>query len=77
MKNNLFCKKNIVMLCLLTFAASSFGKDYLISTSTTSLLLSAEKGQKSKIQYYGTRIDDVKDVYNSGLNMNYESYPAF
>lgn len=77
MKNNLFCKKNIVMLCLLTFAASSFGKDYLISTSKTSLLLSAEKGQKAKIQYYGTRIDDAKDVYNSGLNMNYESYPAF
>ena len=77
MKNNLVGKKNIFTLCLLALSVSSFSKDYLISTPKTSFLFSAEKGQKSKVQYYGTRIDDVKDVYNSGLNMNYESYPAF
>ena len=77
MKNNLVGKKNIFTLCLLALSVSSFSKDYLISTPKTSFLFSAEKGQKTKVQYYGTRIEDVKDVYNSGLNMNYESYPAF
>ena len=37
-------------------SSSLFAKDYLISTSRTSLLISAEAGEKSKIQYYGVAI---------------------
>lgn len=54
-------------------------KDYLISTPETSLLVTANKGEKPQIQYYGVYItpNQVQNVYDAGLAMNADSYPAF
>lgn len=54
-------------------------KDYLISTPETSLIVTANKGEKPKIQYYGVFIasNQVQGVYDAGLAMNADSYPAF
>lgn len=70
------------ILCLLALGALSCplaAKDYLISTRNTSLLISAEKGEKSKLQYYGSKIEDnmIKEVYDSGQAFNADSYPTF
>lgn len=56
-----------------------WAKDYLISTPETSLIVTANKGEKPKIQYYGVFIDpnQVQGVYDAGLAMNADSYPAF
>ena len=60
-------------------SASVCAKDYLISTRNTSILLSAEKGEKSKFRYYGVRIDeaDIQNIYDSGLAFETETYPVF
>lgn len=60
--------------CLLASA-----KDYLISTNQTSLLIKADQGQMSSIQYYGSRIDakDISSVYDAGQAFWSNSYPAF
>lgn len=54
-------------------------KDYLISTSNTSLLLTAEPGEKSLYRYYGTRIEaeDIQGLYDSGRAFTEQSYPVF
>ena len=56
-----------------------WAKDYLISTPETSLIVTANKGEKPKIQYYGVFIapNQVQGVYDAGLAMNADSYPAF
>ena len=55
-------------------SSSLFAKDYLISTSRTSLLISAEAGEKSKIQYYGVAItpEQIQHIYDAGLALNSE-----
>ena len=62
-----------------TCACGLHAKDYLISTPNTSLLITATPGEKSKFQYYGSRISeqDIQGVYDSGLAFGVESYPVF
>ena len=57
---------------ILMLSSSLFAKDYLISTSRTSLLISAEVGEKSKIQYYGVAIapEQIQHIYDAGLALN-------
>lgn len=54
-------------------------EDYLISTSNTSLLISATRDEKAKIQYYGSRINasEIPSVYDCGLAFKADSYPTF
>lgn len=54
-------------------------QDYLISTTNTSLLLTAQPGEAARIRYYGTRIDkaQIQDIYDAGLAFHSESYPVF
>lgn len=61
----------------LFFVSTIFSKDYIVSTKNTSLVFKAEKGSKSIFQYYGSKIDSISDIYNAGLNMQMETYPAF
>lgn len=70
-------KKVLLAILGLFFASAMFSKDYIVSTKHTSLIFKAEKGEKSIFQYYGSKIDNISDVYNAGLNMNMETYPAF
>ena len=67
------------MLTLGACACGLHAKDYLISTPNTSLLITATPGEKSKFQYYGSRISeqDIQGVYDSGLAFGVESYPVF
>ena len=67
------------MLVLGVFSGNLCAKDYLISTPNTSLLITADSGEKSKFQYYGCRISekDIQGVYDSGLTFGVESYPVF
>lgn len=67
------------MLALGAFSGNLYAKDYLISTPNTSLLITAEPGEKSKFQYYGCRISekDIQGVYDCGLAFGQETYPVF
>ena len=51
----------------------------MISTPNTSLLITANPGEKSKFQYYGSRISekDIQGIYDSNLAFGVESYPVF
>lgn len=71
--------KTLLMLVLGILSGNLNAKDYLISTPNTSLLLTATPGEKSKFQYYGSRISekDIQGIYNSGLAFGVESYPVF
>ena len=71
--------KLLLILTLGTCACGLHAKDYLISTPNTSLLITATPGEKSKFQYYGSRISeqDIQGVYDSGLVFGVESYPVF
>jgi len=72
-------KKTFVFILSFILCMGAFGKDYLVSTKNTSLLISAKPGEKSRIHYYGARItsDQVSGVYDAGLALWSESYPAF
>lgn len=72
-------KKICLMLLLGGLCSSSVAKDYLVSTPNTSLLITAVPGEKSKFQYYGSRIEerDIQGVYDSGQAFGVESYPVF
>lgn len=63
----------------LLISAPLLSKDYLISTSRTSLLITANEGEKSKMQYYGVSITpgQIQNIYDAGLAFEADSYPAF
>ena len=71
--------KIYLFLALGTLSGLLHAKDYLISTSNTSLLITAAIGEKSRFQYYGSRISekDISAIYDSGLAFGVESYPVF
>lgn len=71
--------KSLLMLVLGVLSGSLSAKDYLISTPNTSLLITANPGEKSKFQYYGSRISekDIQGIYDSSLAFGVESYPVF
>lgn len=54
-------------------------KDYLISTDNTSLIINADPGKKSMIQYYGSKIspDEIQGIYDADMAHWSDSYPAF
>lgn len=73
-----------IKLCLvaglgLFLSNALLAKDYLISTHGTSLLITANTGEKSKIQYYGIGITpaQIQNIYDAGLAQGADSYPAF
>ena len=78
-KKSIMKKKICLMLLLGGLCSSSVAKDYLVSTPNTSLLITAVPGEKSKFQYYGSRIEerDIQGVYDSGQAFGVESYPVF
>lgn len=67
------------MLILGVLSSNLNAKDYLISTPNTSLLITATPGEKSRFQYYGSRIseNEIQGIYDSGLALGAESYPVF
>lgn len=71
--------KSLLILLLGVLSCSLSAKDYLISTPNTSLLITANPGEKSKFQYYGSRISekDIQGIYDSNLAFGVESYPVF
>lgn len=71
--------KYVLLAAMGLLSSSLFAKDYLISTPETSLLITANVGEKSKIQYYGVAIspNQIQSIYDTGLALNAESYPAF
>lgn len=52
-------KMGLMMAMGLLISAPLLSKDYLISTPRTSLLITANEGEKSKMQYYGVSITPV------------------
>ncbi len=76
---NIMKTRLYLLLALGTLSVPLLAQDYLVSTPNTSLLLTATPGEKSKFQYYGSRIgkEDIPSVYNSGLAFGVESYPTF
>lgn len=72
-------KQSLIATIGLLLSSSLFAKDYLISTSKTSLLITANAGEPSKMQYYGVSIasGQIQSIYDAGLVLNANSYPAF
>lgn len=73
-------KTSIYLLLALGLLAEPLSaKDYLISTRNTSLVISADTGEKSKYQYYGNKLEqqDIQGIYDSGMAFQAESYPVF
>ena len=72
-------KQSVIAAIGLLLSSSLFAKDYLISTSKTSLLITANAGEPSKMQYYGVSIapGQIQSIYDAGLVLNANSYPAF
>lgn len=68
-----------VLSTIIMIAGTASAKDYLVSTENTSLLITANIGEKPKIQYYGSAISnsEIESVYNSGMTFNADSYPTF
>lgn len=74
-----YLKVIVSLLITSAMSVSVSAADYLISTPNTSLLISANTGEKCMIQYYGVHIDngDIKSIYDSGQALNQDSYPTF
>lgn len=72
-------KQSLIAAIGLLLSSSLFAKDYLISTSKTSLLITANAGEPSKMQYYGVSIapGQIQSIYDAGLVLNANSYPSF
>lgn len=72
-------KKVFMFLLLFMSVGTIHGENYLISTQNTSLLITAENGQKPKYQYYGSRIEptDIQGIFDAGLALDVDAYPAF
>ena len=72
-------KQSLIAAIGLLLSSSLFAKDNLISTSKTSLLITANAGEPSKMQYYGVSIapGQIQSIYDAGLVLNANSYPAF
>ena len=72
-------KQSLIAAIGLLLSSSLFAKDYLISTSKTSLLITANAGEPSKMQYYGVSIapGQIQSIYDALLVLNANSYPAF
>ena len=68
-----------VLFFFLILAGSLRADNFLLSTENTSMLLTATVGDKPMYQYYGARIseNEIQDIFDSGVAMNKETYPAF
>lgn len=68
-------KMGLMMAMGLLISAPLLSKDYLISTPRTSLLITANEGEKSKMQYYGVSITPVQiqNIYDAGLAFEADS----
>lgn len=70
----------LLSFCLFTALSSwSEGKDVLISTSNTSLLLSAPVGGELQFVYYGDRIapNQIAQIYETNITDLRPAYPVF
>ena len=69
-------KQSLIAAIGLLLSSSLFAKDYLISPSKTSLLITANAGEPSKMQYYGVSIapGQIQSIYDAGLALNANSF---
>lgn len=71
-------KNLFIILTLLLFTSSVYAEEFLLSTPRTSLLLTGEKDGQLYLHYFGKRVLDPSDIWNSGNGMLYrEAYPQF
>lgn len=71
-------KNLFIILALLLFTSSVYAEEFLLSTPRTSLLLTGEKDGQLYLHYFGRRVLDPSDIWNSGNGMLYrEAYPQF
>lgn len=71
-------KNLFIILTLLLFTSSVYAEEFLLSTPRTSLLLTGEKDGQLYLHYFGRRVLDPSDIWNSGNGMLYrEAYPQF
>lgn len=71
-------KNLFIILTLLLFTSSVYAEEFLLSTPRTSLLLTGEKDGQLYLHYFGRKVLDPSDIWNSGNGMLYrEAYPQF
>ena len=64
-------KNLFIILTLLLFTSSVYAEEFLLSTPRTSLLLTGEKDGQLYLHYFGRRVLDPSDIWNSGNGMLY------
>lgn len=52
-------------------------EEILLSTRTSSLLVSADKGQSPRFRYFGSRINDPQEAYDARITLSEPLYPEF
>ena len=77
MRNTLCLLLSLVAIC--STAATIDGKNLVLSTKNTSLLLDAQPDRALRFLYYGDRISDaqVRQVRDAHLDISRPAYPAF
>ncbi len=75
-KKHIIMKRTILLLSAAFAAVQLCARDYLVQTPGSSLLISANEGGQPMFQYYGTRIDNPRGVYDGGVAMSRSSLPA-
>lgn len=71
-----------ILTCLFCCAALSGAgnlraEEILLSTRTSSLLVSADRGQVPRFRYFGSRINNPQEAYDARITMSEPLYPEF
>ncbi len=70
-------KKRFFLCCLALIATVSLSaQDIQVNTPATTLLLKAEVGQPLHVSYFGSRVENIQQVYDAYSLWEY-AYPAF
>ena len=73
--NKLFAS---VLLCAALLGSGILRADNIvISNRKSSILITAQKGESPRIQYFGPRLANPGDVFDSGSAFNDPVYPQF
>ena len=70
-------KRLILAVTALLCAANLSAENYEITTKNTTLLLSTQPGRRVEFIYYGPRVNNINDIFNTSSQIYWNAYPCF
>lgn len=71
-------KKTIFLLFLITASYISKAQENIdIHTNTTQIILNVDENKNLNLEYYGKKLEELNDLFNSKTNLHTDAYPAF